>query len=95
MEERTIRAVPAVPLGLMIGTISAVIAFIAATIMVLFMLPYFALTRGMEWIDALGALWVLIAPIAAFIIGFIQGFISATLYNIFAPRIGGIKLCFA
>jgi hypothetical protein len=82
-------------LGLMIGTISAVIAFIVATIMVLFMLPYFALARGMEWIGGLGALWVLIVPMAVFVIGFIQGYISAALYNIFAPRIGGIKIRFA
>lgn len=94
MEEKTIKAIPAVPLGLMMGAISAVIAFIAAIIMVLFMLPYFTYARGFEWIGFLGALWVLVIPIAVFIAGFIQGLIVAVVYNFLAPRIGGIKLRF-
>jgi hypothetical protein len=94
MEEKTIKAIPAVPLGLMMGAISAVIAFIAAIVMVLFMLPFFRYTPGFEWISFLGALWALVIPIAAFIVGFIQGLIIAVVYNFLAPRIGGIKLRF-
>jgi len=94
MEEKTIKAIPAVPLGLMMGAISSVIAFIAAIIMVLFMLPYATYTRGFEWISGLGGLWALVVPIAVFIVGFIQGLIVAVLYNFLAPRIGGIKIRF-
>jgi hypothetical protein len=94
MEEKTIRAIPAVPLGLMMGAISAVIAFIAAIVMVLFMRPYFTYIRGFEWGGGLGGLWALVVPIAAFIVGFVQGLIVAVVYNFLAPRIGGIKLRF-
>jgi len=94
MEEKTIKVIPAVPLGLMMGAISAVIAFIAAIIMVLFIMPYFTYIPEFEWIGLLGALWALVIPIAAFIIGFIQGLIVAVVYNFLASRIGGIKLRF-
>jgi len=94
VEEKTIKVIPAVPLGLMMGAISAVIAFIAAIIMVLFMMPYFTYTLGFEWIGSLGALWAVVIPIAVFIIGIIQGLIVGLVYNFLASRIGGIKLRF-
>jgi hypothetical protein len=94
MEEKTIKAIPVIPLGLMMGAVSAVLAFIAAILMVLFMMPYLAYTRGFEWIGVLGGLWAFIVPIAVFIVGFIQGLVVAVVYNFLAPRIGGIKLRF-
>jgi len=94
MEEKTIKAIPAIPLGLMMGTISAVLAFIASIIMVLFMMPSIRHTSGFEWIVGLGGLWALVVPIAVFIVGFIQGLIVAVVYNFLAPRIGGIRLRF-
>jgi len=92
MEEKTIKAVPAVPLGLMMGAISAVIAFVAAIIMVLVMLPAFTYTPGFEWFGVLGALWVVAIPVIVFVVGFIQGLVVAVVHNFLAPRIGGIKL---
>ena len=94
MEEKTIKAIPAVPLGLMMGTISAVLAFIASIIMVLLMMPSIRLASGFEWIGGLGALLAVIIPITVFIVGFIQGLIVAVVYNLLAPRIGGIRLRF-
>lgn len=94
VEEKTIKSIPALPFGLMMGTISAVIAFIAAVVMVLFMLPSFKYTPGFEWVGSLGGLWALVVPIVVFIIGFIQGLIVAVVYNFLAPKIGGIKLRF-
>jgi hypothetical protein len=94
MEEKTIKAIPAVPLGLMMGSISAVTAFVAAVIMVLLMLPALTYTPGFEWVGALGALWVAVIPIVVFAVGFIQGLIVAVVYNFLASRIGGIKLRF-
>lgn len=94
MEEKTIKAIPPVPLGLMIGAISAVIAFIASIIMVLLMLPALTFTPGFEWVGVLGALWVVVIPVVVFVVGFIQGLIVAVVHNFLAPRIGGIKLCF-
>jgi hypothetical protein len=92
MEEKTIKAIPAVPLGLMMGAISAVIAFVAAIIMVLVMLPALTYTPGFEWVGVLGALWVVVIPVIVFVVGFIQGLIVAVVHNFLAPRIGGIKL---
>jgi len=94
MEEKTIKSIPAVPLGLMMGAVSAVIAFIAAVIMVLLMLPALTFTPGFEWVGALGALWVVVIPVVVFVAGFIQGLIVAVVHNFLAPRIGGIKLRF-
>jgi hypothetical protein len=94
MEEKTIKAILAVPLALMMGGISAVIAFIAAIIMVLLMLPALTYTPGFEWVGGLGALWVIVIPIVVFVAGFIQGLIVAVVHNFLAPRIGGIKLRF-
>lgn len=96
MEERTIRAIPPVPLALMMGAISGVVTFIAAIIFAVLWLPYFTfsaeLPLGMGWIFGLGAMMIIIMPIAGFIIGFIQGLIAAVVYNFLAPRIGGIKV---
>ena len=94
MEEKTIKAIPAVPLGLMMGAISAVIAFIASIIMVLLMMPALTYAPGFEWIGFLGALWVVVIPVVVFVVGFIQGLIVAVVHNFLAPRIGGIKLRF-
>jgi len=92
VEEKVIKAIPAVPFGLMMGAVSAVIAFIAAIVMVLFMMPYFTFARGFEWIAGLGGLWALVLPMAVFIVSFVQGLIIAVVYNFLAPRIGGIRL---
>jgi len=94
MEEKTIKAIPAIPLGLMMGAISAVIAFVAAIIMVLVMLPALTYTPGFEWVGFLGALWVVVIPVVVFVVAFIQGLIVAVVHNFLAPRIGGIKLRF-
>jgi hypothetical protein len=99
MEEKTIRAIPPVPLALMMGAISGVVTFIAAIIVAVFWLPYFTFSSadlpiGMNWIFGIGALIIIIMPIAGFIIGFIQGLITAVVYNFLAPRIGGIKVRF-
>ena len=94
MEEKTIKAIPAIPLGLMMGAISAVIAFIAAIIIVLVMFPALIYAPGFEWVGFLGALWVVVTPVVVFVVAFIQGLIVAVVHNFLAPRIGGIKLRF-
>lgn len=94
MEEKVIKAIPAIPLGLMTGAISAVIAFMVAIVMVLFMIPYFNYARGFEWIHGFGGLWALVVPVAVFVGGFIQGVVVAVVYNFLASRIGGIRLRF-
>lgn len=92
MEEKTIRVIRPVSLGLMVGAVSAVMAFLGAILIVLFMLPSFRHVQGFEWVGILGGLWVLVIPAVVFIIGFIEGFFIAVIHNFLAPRIGGIKL---
>jgi len=100
MEEKTIKAVPAVPFATMYGAISGIIGLIAGIIMaiswasIMSMIPTTAdvdLT-GLGVIFGVGA--IIVMPIAGFIGGFIQGLIMAVIYNFLAPRIGGIKLRF-
>lgn len=92
MEEKTIRAIRPVSLGLMVGAVSAVMAFLGAILLVLFMLPSFRYAQGFEWVSILGGLWVLVIPMVMFIVGFVEGFFVAVIHNFLEPRIGGIKL---
>jgi hypothetical protein len=105
MEEKTIRSISPLPFGLMMGAISAVIAFIAGIIFALIWLPLVSVgltsastitpIPGVSGIiAAMGVLMVIIFPIIGFIAGFIQGLIYAAVYNFLAPRIGGIKIRF-
>jgi hypothetical protein len=96
MEEKTIRSVSPVPLALMSGAVSGVIAFVMAVLMSLFWLPYAAITLrnlpGTGWLFIFGSFMIIIMPIVAFVLGFIEGLIVAVVYNFLAPRIGGIKV---
>jgi len=95
---REIKSIPVVPFALMIGVISAVIGFLYALI---FILPFSLLigsmpVQGMSYMMGFGAgfgiLMLIAIPIGAFIAGFIAYAIIALIYNLLAPRIGGIKL---
>jgi hypothetical protein len=94
---REIKSVPVVPFALMIGAISAVVGFLYALI---FILPFSILIGSMPVQGtssiALGAgfgiIMLIAIPIGAFIAGFIAYAIIALIYNLLAPRIGGIKL---
>jgi len=97
---KEIKSIPVVPFALMIGAISVVIGFLYALI---FILPMSLLigtipTQGMEGMQfvglgaGFGILMLIVMPIVAFIAGFIAYAIIALVYNVLAPRIGGIKL---
>jgi hypothetical protein len=102
MEEKVIKSIPAVPLALMIGAISAVIALIVAVIFVPFWLyftnlaytslPLETYSWGTGLFLGMGGFVIIIIPIGSFVVGFIQGLIVAVVYNFLAPRIGGIKV---
>jgi hypothetical protein len=103
MEEKTIRSISPLPFGLMMGAISAVIAFIAGIIFAAIWLPLVSVglstastvVPGISGImAAMGVLMVIIFPIIGFIGGFVQGLIYAAVYNFLAPRIGGIRIRF-
>lgn len=102
MAVKTIQSVPAMPFALMLGCIGAVVGVILGIFYALFFGAIFSLipspTQGsidlsfLRVIFGVGAL--VIMPIAGFAAGFIQGLLYAALYNLLAPRIGGIKLRF-
>ena len=80
-----IKKIPWYPLALMLGAMYVVIGLIAGAFFLLA-----TLARG-EGIVA-GVLYFLFSPILYGVIGFIGGAILAALYNLLAPRIGGIRL---
>ncbi len=102
MEEKTIRAIPAVPFAVMMGAVAAVIGLIVGIIFAIGSTAILSLVNvpgseidltGFGLLFGLGA--IIIMPIAGFIGGLIEGLIIAVIYNFLAPRIGGIKLQFA
>jgi hypothetical protein len=52
----------------------------------------FGISQGMPGVEAFGLLSIIIFPIIYAIIGLIGGAIVAFLYNVFAAKIGGIKV---
>lgn len=102
MTEQTIKSISPLPLGLIMGLISAVMGLIVTIIFGIFYFPIiFNLESLPETINIsglptlVGTITVILIPVIAFVTGFIQGLLTAVVYNFIAPRIGGIKLKFA
>jgi len=103
MEEKTIQNIPAMPFALMIGAIGAVLGLIIGIFYAIIgtaIMSALSGTSGVTGVDLTGfgiifsVLAIIIMPIIMFIGGLIEGLIIAVIYNILAPRIGGIKLRF-
>lgn len=102
MTVKTIQSVPVMPVALMLGCIGAVFGLIVGIFYALFFGAIFSLIPSTTQVNidltffriifGIGAR--VIMPIVGFATGFIQGLLYAFLYNLFAPRIGGIKLRF-
>jgi hypothetical protein len=102
MTEKTIQSVPVMPFALMLGCIGAVFGLILGIFYALFFGAIFSLIPSTPQVDidlsllrlifGVGAL--VIMPIIGFVGGLLQGLLYAGLYNLLAPRIGGIKLRF-
>ncbi|WP_414469847.1 hypothetical protein [Methanobacterium sp. ACI-7] len=94
---KEIRSVKIVPYTVMTSTISAILAFIGALIMILLLgivaailPPQFA--PYVNLITGAGIAIIVLYPVGTFLIGILTGFLSILFYNILVPRIGGIKL---
>ena len=98
METKTIKKVPMVPFALMLALIEAILAFIVAIIYVATMGVFISAIPGaaeqVGIIAGLGLAALIVFPVVTFIVVFIIYAILAILYNVLAPRIGGIKLEF-
>jgi len=96
VDVKEIKHVRAAPFTLMNASIEAILAFIAA---IIFVIAFGLVAAFIPQLNALGGVLALIgvaviilAPLTAFFINLMFGFFLALLYNLLAPRVGGIKL---
>ncbi|AXV37793.1 MAG: hypothetical protein KO217_04895 [Methanobacteriaceae archaeon] len=95
---KEIKSVPVVSFALITGAVLAVITLIMGVIMTIFTASILAMIPAdtanvAGFSGAFSAVFFIIVwPIMAFIGGFIMYAIVALVYNLLAPRIGGIKL---
>jgi len=94
---KEIKSIRIVPYTLMNSSISAVVAFIYAIFIVLilgiagsFLPSSLGITGGV--IASLGVAVLILLPAGSFVFSVTQSFLTALIYNVFVPRIGGIKL---
>lgn len=94
---KEIKSIRIVPYTLMNSSISAVVAFIYAIFLVLifgiagiFLPSSLGITGGV--IASLGVAVLILLPAGSFVFSVTQSFLTALIYNVFVPRIGGIKL---
>jgi len=99
-EIKEIKSVPVVPFALITGAVFAVLMFIWTLIFTVLGLSSLAFLPVQDMGVSIGAgllgaiLLIVVGTIVAFIIGFIVYAVIAIIYNLLAPRIGGIKLEF-
>ncbi len=98
---KEIKSIKLTPFTRMSASIHAILGFVAALAMLIMLVivqaagitgqfaPQFA---HFNWITGVGIPLIVILPITAFLITVTVSFISAMLYNILVPRLGGIKL---
>lgn len=91
---KEIKSIEIVPYTLMTSSVSAVWAFIYAIFTLILGLIPFAISPTPA---NSAALWFYIAsivssPVTSFILGVLQSFLFALIYNLLVPKLGGIKL---
>ncbi|MGZ4857691.1 MAG: hypothetical protein ACXVZU_04970, partial [Methanobacteriaceae archaeon] len=96
VDVKEIKHIRATPFTLMNASIEAILAFIAA---IIFVIAFGLVAAFIPQLSALGGILALIgvaviilAPLTAFFINIMFGFVLALLYNLVAPRVGGVKL---
>lgn len=93
---KEIKHVRTAPFTLMNASIQAIFAFIAA---ILFVIAFGLVAAFIPGLSALGGFLALIgvaviilAPLTSFFLNIMGSFVLALLYNLVAPRVGGVKL---
>lgn len=94
---KEIKSIRIVPYTLMNSSIAAVVGLIYAVILVVilglvgvFLPSNLGITGGA--IASLGVAVIILLPVGSFVLSITQSFLTALIYNVFVPRIGGIKL---
>jgi hypothetical protein len=96
VDVKEIKHVRAAPFTLMNASIEAIFAFIAAIIFVIAFglaaafVPQLGVVAG--FLALIGVAVIILAPLTAFFINIMVSFVLALLYNLLAPRVGGVKL---
>jgi hypothetical protein len=96
VDVKEIKHIRAAPFTLMNASIRAIFAFIAAIIFVIAFglvaafIPQLGAVAG--FLALIGVAVIILAPLTTFFINIMFGFVLALLYNLVAPRVGGIKL---
>jgi len=92
---KEIKSIPVVSFALIVALVLAILMLIIGILTVIFGISMFSMMQGVSFMHfgAISALYmIIIMPIIMFIIGFIVSAVAAIIYNVLAPRIGGIKL---
>ena len=97
VDVKEISSIKIVPFTLMSSSISAILAFIGGILLAIalgvvsmFLPPQLAPLGSL--IGGLGITMIIAYPILTFLIGLSTVFLSILLYNLLAPRVGGVKL---
>ena len=96
VDVKEIKHIRAAPFTLMNASIEAIFAFIAA---IIFVIAFGLVAAFIPQLNTLGGILALIgiaviilAPLTSFFLNIMISFFLALLYNLLAPRVGGIKL---
>lgn len=94
IEVKEIKSFKIVPLTLMSSSISAILAFIGAIIMVITLgiVAAFLPPELSGALTGVGITAIIAYPIVTFLVGLSTTFLSVLLYNLLVPRVGGVKL---
>ena len=93
VEVKEIKSIEPVPFTVMTASISAIIGFIYAIILLIAFGTLAAFLPGAALIFAsLGISMIILYPIGAFLVYTTLSFITTLIYNMLVPRLGGIKL---
>jgi hypothetical protein len=90
---KEIKSIELVPFTLMTSSISAIVAFIYAILLLiaLAVAAVFIPTAGLA-LASLGLSLIVLYPITTFLVYVMTSFVTALIYNMLVPRLGGIKL---
>jgi len=94
LDLKEIKSIEIVPYTLMTSSVSAVWAFIYAIVLTIGYAAVFAIapTPANEALIGFYGASIISSPVSSFVLGILQSFLFALIYNLLVPRLGGIKL---